>query len=72
MSEETLSPRDIYIELSDPAGKKTPVVNQHRVWDARRFIASQRTAYDGPDTQPDERRNVAVVERNDYLKHRSH
>jgi len=67
-----MTPRDIYIELADPAGKKRPVINQHRVWDAKRFIAAQRAQYDGPDTADEDRRNVSVVSHEDYLKCRSH
>lgn len=67
-----MSPRDIYIELSDPAGKMKPTVNHHRIWDATRFIAAQRQTYDGADTKDNERRNVAVVSREDYLNSRSH
>lgn len=63
--------RDIYIELADPAGKKKPVINQHRVWDATRFIAAQRAQYSGPDVKPEDRLNVAVVSHEDYLRNRA-
>lgn len=72
MINDSMSPRDIYIELSDPAGKKKPVVNQHRVWDAKRFLASQRKQYSGEDVKPEDRLNVAVVSHDEYLKNRSH
>lgn len=55
-----MQPRDIYIELSDPSGKHKPVVNHHRVWDAKRFIAAQRKQYEQAEKTEDVRL-VAVV-----------
>lgn len=60
--------RDIYIRLTDPTGKHKPVVNQHRVWDAERFLHAQIKQYD-TDAKPDERRLVTVTTRDDYIAH---
>lgn len=57
--------RDIYIKLSDPAGKRKPVINAHRVWDGARFIDSQHKQHDR-DAKPEDRRIVAEATKQEY------
>lgn len=46
--------RDCFIKLTDPTGKRQPVISAHRVWDADRFIASQHKQYSS-DAKPGEK-----------------
>jgi hypothetical protein len=57
--------RDIYIKLTDPTGKRRPVINHHRVWDGARFIAGQHQQHDR-DAKPGERRTVTEATRAEY------
>lgn len=55
-----MQPRDIYIKLTDPSGAHAPVINHHRVWDAGRFVESQRKLYEQAEKTQDIRK-VTVV-----------
>lgn len=57
---ETMIARDLFVKLTDPTGAKKPVINQHRVWDAERFIAAQIAQHDGEKTKPQDVRLVTV------------
>ena len=63
---ETIVARDLFVKLTDPAGKKKPVINQHRVWDAERFIAAQVAQHDGEKTKPEDVRLVTVSSAAEY------
>lgn len=56
----TLIGRDIYLRHTDPQGKS--FVQEHRVWDADRFIASQQQAAKklNADQKPDAPRLAKV------------
>ena len=64
-TEAQLVSRDMFIRLTHPITKKS-IVNQHRVWDAERFLGAQIKQYDGPDIREDERRLVSVATVQDY------
>lgn len=38
--------QDIYVRLTDPTGKRAPVINYHRVWDKQRFILAQKQIHE--------------------------
>ncbi|MBN7118063.1 hypothetical protein [Ectopseudomonas oleovorans] len=38
--------QDIYVRLTDPAGKRPSVINYHRVWDKQRFILAQKQIHE--------------------------
>ncbi|WP_454691173.1 hypothetical protein [Achromobacter aloeverae] len=62
---QALVSRDVFIRLTHPTTKKS-IVNQHRVWDLDRFLASQVEHYDGTKTREDERRLVTVATAEEY------
>jgi len=62
--------QDLYIRVTDPSGTHKPVISQHRVWDADRFLASQQRNY-AEARDPAERRIVTVASRTDYINQRS-
>lgn len=55
-----MHPRDIYIQLTDPARKHGSVINYHRVWDAQRFIDAMRKQYEQAG-KPEDVRLVSVI-----------
>ena len=63
---ETIVARDLFVKLTDPTGKHKPVINQHRVWDAERFIAAQVAQHDGEKTKPEDVRLVTVSSAEEY------
>ena len=63
---ETIVARDLFVKLTDPTGKQKPVINQHRVWDAERFIAAQVAQHDGEKTKPQDVRLVTVSSAEEY------
>jgi len=63
---ETIVARDLFVKLTDPTGKQKPVINQHRVWDAERFIAAQVAQHDGEKTKPEDVRLVTVSSAAEY------
>lgn len=63
---ETIVARDLFVKLTDPTGKQKPVINQHRVWDAKRFIAAQVAQHDGEKTKPEDVRLVTVSSAEEY------
>lgn len=63
---ETIVARDLFVKLTDPTGAKKPVINQHRVWDAERFIAAQVAQHDGEKTKPEDVRLVTVSSAEEY------
>lgn len=63
---ETIVARDLFVKLTDPTGKQKPVINQHRVWDAERFIAAQVAQHDGEKTKPEDIRLVTVSSAEEY------
>ncbi|GAB4059265.1 hypothetical protein [Uliginosibacterium sediminicola] len=64
---DELSPHDIYIRLTDPSGKHPTVINEHRIWNSQRFLASLKEQYQGGQIKPGDLRVVEVVNREDYL-----
>ncbi|WP_407059225.1 hypothetical protein ACKZDW_02250 (plasmid) [Ralstonia syzygii subsp. celebesensis] len=65
-----MKPQDLYLRITDPTGKRKPIITQHRVWDADRFVASQQRAY-AEQKDPADRRAVSVASRDEYLKARA-
>ena len=63
---ETIVARDLFVKLTDLTGKQKPVINQHRVWDAERFIAAQVAQHDGEKTKPEDVRLVTVSSAEEY------
>ena len=59
--------RDIYVKLTDTFGRRKPVINAHRVWDAELFMASQVEQYQGPKVPASERRDVSVATEDEYV-----
>ncbi len=64
---ETIVARDLFVKLTDPSGAKKPVINQHRVWDAERFIAAQVAQHDGEKTKPEDVRLVTMSSAEEYV-----
>lgn len=64
-----MKPQDLYLSITDPAGKHKAIVTQHRVWDAARFLAGQQRAY-AEQKEPADRRVVMLASRDDYKKAR--
>lgn len=60
--------QDIYIRLSCPQGKRKDIINQHRVWDAERFVEAERQQYEREKAQ--DRRIVSVATSADYIASR--
>lgn len=56
---------DIYIKLTDPTGRRAPVVNYHRVWDRALFLEAQRKQYEHPSDPADEL-SVSVASEAEY------
>lgn len=63
---ETIVARDLYVKRTDPTGKHKPVVTQHRVWDAERFMAAQAAQHDGEKTKPEDVRLVSISTAEEY------
>lgn len=60
--------QSIYIRLSCPLGKRRDTINEHRVWDASRFVDAQRQQYESEKAQ--DARIVSVATRADYVANR--
>jgi len=60
--------RDCFIKLTDPTGKRQPVISAHRVWDADKFIASQHKQY-STDAKPGEKLIVSPASKADYNRY---
>ncbi|HEK0057209.1 TPA: hypothetical protein SMO22_001412 [Pseudomonas aeruginosa] len=58
---------DLYVRLTDPAGKRREVINHHRVWDRGQFLEAQHKQHNKPD-KPDEHRVVSVATEAEYRK----
>lgn len=65
-----MKPQDLYLRITDPAGKHKPIVTQHRVWDAERFLANQQRSY-AEQKEATDRRIVSLASRDDYKKSRA-
>jgi len=65
-----MKPQDLYLRITDPAGKHRPFVSQHRVWDAERFLANQQRSY-AEQKDPADRRVVSLTSRDEYKKSRA-
>lgn len=63
---DTIVARDIFVKKIDPTGRHKPVITQHRVWNAERFMAAQVAQYDGEKTKPEDMRLVTVVTAEEY------
>jgi hypothetical protein len=59
--------QDLYIRLTDPAGKQKPIVSHHRVWDRELFISSTRKDFANKKNE-DERRQVSLASESEYRK----
>lgn len=58
--------RDIYIKRAPKSGKP-PVITEHRVWDADRFVTSQQEqARVGAKKDPEHAESVTVVTEREY------
>ena len=62
-----MNAQDLYIRLEDPAGKHSPIVSHHRVWDRNRFLASLRNTHEVKAEEGD-KRNVSVATEAEYRK----
>lgn len=60
-----MNPQDLYIKLTDPSGKRKPVVNHHRVWDKKAFIEAQHKLHEQPKNSADVLK-VSVVTESEY------
>lgn len=60
-----MNPQDLYIQLTDPTGKRQPVINHHRVWDKEKFLESQRKLHEQPKN-PADILNVSVSTETQY------
>lgn len=57
--------RDVFVKLTDPTGKNSPVINCHRVHDIEAFLASQKRLHE--QAKDDGlRRTVTLTTENDY------
>lgn len=68
---ETIIARDLFVKLTDPTGAHKPVINQHRVWDAERFMAAQVAQHDGEKTKPENVRLVTMSCAEEYAAARN-
>ena len=57
--------KTIYIKL-EKDGKI--VVNQHRVWDTDKFLASQFDQYSGAKVKPEDKYKVSLSNHKEYIK----
>ncbi|MCY1291530.1 hypothetical protein D9M69_551410 [compost metagenome] len=58
--------QDIYVRLTDPAGKRAPVINYHRVWDKQLFIQSQKQIHE-VRAKGDDIRQVSIATEAEYI-----
>ena len=61
--------QDIYVRLTDPTGKRAPVINYHRVWDKQRFVEAQRKIHEA-QAKGDDIRQVSIATESEYLAHK--
>lgn len=61
-----MTAQDLFIRLTDPAGKHSPIVTQHRVWDRDRFIRSMQHQFGEGAKSVEDCRTVTVVDRDAY------
>lgn len=59
---------DLYVRLTDPAGRHAPIVAHHRVYDRERFITHLKNTYE-VKAQPGDLRAVEIVDEAAYRKH---
>ncbi|WP_258257074.1 hypothetical protein [Pseudomonas chlororaphis] len=62
---ESMKGQDLYVRLTDPTGKRDPVINAHRVWDRERFYTSQVKFYETPK-KPEDKRLVSIATEAEY------
>lgn len=65
-----MKPQDMYIRLVDPTGKRSTVINHHRVWDRELFYSSQSKMHEDPAKKIEDRRLVSVATETEYLEAR--
>lgn len=61
--------QDIYVRLTDPTGKRAPVINYHRVWDKQRFILAQKQIHEERAKGGDVRQ-VSIATEAEYVAHK--
>lgn len=59
--------RDVFVKLTDPKGKKSPVINCHRVHDLEAFLAAQKKLHEQAKDEED-RRTVSLTTEDEYRK----
>lgn len=63
----TMEGRDLYLRYQPVTGPAR--IQQHRVWNAERFFASQTEQYGpGPKKKPEEIEVVSLATRDEYLR----
>ncbi len=62
-----MNTQSIYIKL-EKDGKI--IINQHRVWDKEKFIASQVEQYSGHKVNPEDKYKVSISSEAEYKKFR--
>ncbi|HWH86189.1 MAG TPA: hypothetical protein VNV36_05355 [Pseudomonas sp.] len=60
---------DLYLRLTDPNGKRAPVISHHRVWDRERFYTAQVKCYESPKNEAD-KRLISIATEAEYLASR--
>ena len=63
----TIQPQDLYLQITDPSGRRGKIVAHHRVWDRERFITAQISLHAKPEKEED-RRVVTVTTQAEYRK----
>jgi hypothetical protein len=67
---ETMMHRDVYVRLTDPNGKQKTIINHHRIWDLDRFVAAQKSQYEGSRVKEEDRRLITLATVEEYLEAR--
>jgi hypothetical protein len=63
---EKMKGQDLYVRLTDPTGRRKPVINAHRVWDRETFYMTQVKLHETPKDLQD-KRLVSIATEADYL-----
>ena len=59
---------DLYLKLTDPTGKSSPIVTHHRVWDRDLFLASQRQTHE-VKAEDGDKRKVQITTQAEYRQY---
>lgn len=58
---------DLFLKLTDPTGKRAPVITHHRVWDGQKFMQTQRQMHE-VKAEPNDHREVSQATEAEYQK----